>query len=446
MPDTRAQSDAMGPQASDLPDDMTEFQAYGLWDGLNVYDTHGCLRRTIAAHPGRFFPADPAHYVESIRAAVLSDRQQEHPFWPVRADIDITQRCTNNCYFCYATLYTRARMYRDAEMSAAAFESIVHDLAAGGTKVVRFTGGGEPLLHPGFRQLAQIPRRLGLRSCVITNGTLLDDTLDRLLVENLDHVRVSVNAATEATWARIHRPALRANGWREILTHVERMARLREAAGGGARRPLIWITYLLLPENAGEIYAAARAVRECGADSISFRSVYHDLSSPWTDATYRTMSEELARAGELHAPPTFQVFTPRTPLEEVWRRQPQGAFARCFKCHLVTFIEATNAGAQVKLCDVHRGISGDEVGRRGLSLGTVAGDTTFPEVWHSRRARSLLRNRPEACGQHCIAFTFNRIVAGIWDALAEDPGAVFRRRRGRPLGYSPLPVLGSVGR
>ncbi len=441
MPHTEAQPDAGKLPAADLPDDLSEFDAYGLWDGLNVYDSHGDLAATVKTHPGRFFPGSPSHYVEALREAVLSGQQQDYRVWPVRADIDITQSCTNSCGFCYAQLYAREPLYHKAQMAPGDFESIVVALKEGGTRVVRFTGGGEPLLHPAFEDMVKLPRLHGLRSCVITNGTLLDDSRDRLLVENVDLVRVSINAGTDDTWQRLHRPLRRENCLPDILAHVEKMARLRRQLRPYTRQPLIWLTYLVLPENAHEIPQAARAARDCGADSIAFRSVYHQQRNPWVPDTYNPMTQQLVAAARLHDPPTFQVFTPKTPLWEVWERKPQEQGSPCHKCRLVTIIEATRDGSQVKLCDVHRGMSGDVPGRAGECLGTLGPSTTFGDVWNAAHARGLLADRPKRCGEHCIAFTFNETIAQIWRSLVQDPGAVFRRCNARPVGYPPLPPM-----
>ena len=72
---------------------------------------------------------------------------------PEHVVIDITNRCNNNCIACW----TRSPLLGDKgpdnawhrqQLSRDVVLRLVNDLAGMGTKIIRFTGGGEPFLHP----------------------------------------------------------------------------------------------------------------------------------------------------------------------------------------------------------------------------------------------------------------------------------------------------------
>jgi MoaA/NifB/PqqE/SkfB family radical SAM enzyme len=419
--ETRKASPHFGDLASTwpIPSGLSDFEAYGLWNSLSVYDRTGELLAVIPAHDGDFFPESPLDHVEVLREAVLSHGETPRVFWPVRVDVDVTQNCTNNCYFCYSREYAFEPRYRGAEMSPIILERLVEELARGGTRTIRFTGGGEPLLHPEIERMLSVPRRYGLRSCVITNGDLLNEKLIELLVSDIDHIRLSLNAARDDTRRAVHRPITEVNDLSSIFRHLRQISELRNIIWPSERRPSIWTTFLLLPENVGEVYLAAQMARDCGADSISFRPIYHDLSSPLSKDGEQRLQVQLERALTLHSPPAFCVFTPKRDLSIAAHLSPEAHFARCISCRVRTVIEATGQGPMIKVCGLHRGVNGN-------SLGLVREDLGFGAIWNSAGTSRLLSERPRVCG-NCIDVSMNVTLNRLWAVLVEHPDAIVRK-------------------
>ncbi|MCJ7633840.1 radical SAM protein, partial [Candidatus Bathyarchaeota archaeon] len=58
--------------------------------------------------------------------------------------------------------------------------------------------GGEPFLHPGFREVVHHIKARGCRLEIVSNGTLINEEIARFLVsENVDRVRLSVDGLQE---------------------------------------------------------------------------------------------------------------------------------------------------------------------------------------------------------------------------------------------------------
>ena len=403
-----------------LPRELSDFRSYGLWNSLSACDPKGELIEIIPAHDGDFFPESPFDHIELLRGAVLSGRNNQHSsFWPVRVDIDITQRCTGNCPFCYSRIYAFNPEYRNAEISAATLEAILEQLAEGGTRSIRFTGGGEPLVHPDIEKILPMPKKYGLRSCVITNGHILDDEISELLVSNIDHIRISFNAAKNTTRQNLHRPETPGNDLRKILQQMSYMVQLRDTIWPSQKRPLIWATFILLPENVNEVYLAAQLVKDCGIDSISFRPVYHNLSRQFYIQEFETLHRQLKLALTLHSPPAFQVFAPNRDITTVWDISPKTQFPRCISCHLRTIIEATNLGPMIKVCGLHRGIGRD-------NLGLLKKGTRFSDLWNRDETRKILSNQVEIC-ERCIDISMNITLNKVWEVLVKHPEASFQK-------------------
>jgi MoaA/NifB/PqqE/SkfB family radical SAM enzyme len=402
-----------------LPDMPSIFGLYGLWNCLIAYEKDGNCLGIIPAHDGDFFPNTPFDYIELMRSAAREGKDWPGVTWPVRVDIDITQDCTSRCFFCYSRPYATTPPYRDAYMPKAMFESLVRELAVGGTRAVRLTGGGEPLAHPEIAALLAIPHKYGLRSCVITNGDLLDDDIVELLVQNIDHVRISINAGKNDTRQALHHSRVAHADLAYIHRQIQQITWQRSIAWPGERRPSIWITFLILPQNLSEISLAAKAIRECGADSISFRPAYHDFYRQLGLEERGVLRSELQRASDLHHPPEFQVFIPKRDLSEASHLQPKMHFSRCISCAMRTVIETTTNGSAIELCGLYRGTSGEVIG--------VMNETrSFRDIWLDSRTEQRLTEWPNQC-RGCIDVSMNVNLNHIWGILRSYPDAIFRR-------------------
>lgn len=65
--------------------------------------------------------------------------------------------------------------------------------------------GGEPLLHPALPALVTAAKAAGLTTCVVTNGSLLDEALLDTLCGSLDWLTLSVDTSSDELHARIGR-------------------------------------------------------------------------------------------------------------------------------------------------------------------------------------------------------------------------------------------------
>ena len=101
-----------------------------------------------------------------------------------------TRRCNLRCLHCYSD--SEARTCGD-ELSTEQARRMLGQLAQVDCPVVLFSGG-EPLLRADLFELLEEARRLGLRTVVSTNGTLIDEATARRLAEvGVSYVGISID-------------------------------------------------------------------------------------------------------------------------------------------------------------------------------------------------------------------------------------------------------------
>jgi len=121
-----------------------------------------------------------------------------------RLDVELTERCNNNCIHCYINLPANDEKARGRELSAEWIKNVLREAADLGCLTVRFTGG-EPLLRPDFEEVYLAARNLGMGVILFTNACLLTPALADLLkrVPPLRKIEVSVYGMTRASYERV---------------------------------------------------------------------------------------------------------------------------------------------------------------------------------------------------------------------------------------------------
>lgn len=130
-------------------------------------------------------------YVTKIRTNKYNLWQNKRPLLS-RLDMELTERCNNNCIHCYINIPTDDIKAKEKELSTREIKEILKEAASLGCLTVRFTGG-EPLLREDFEELYLFARRLGLKVLIFTNGTLITSQLADLFVRvpPLEKIEVS---------------------------------------------------------------------------------------------------------------------------------------------------------------------------------------------------------------------------------------------------------------
>lgn len=121
-------------------------------------------------------------------------------------DIELTERCNNNCVHCYINLPADDFHAKEKELSTDEIKEILKEATSLGCLAVRFTGG-EPLLREDFQELYLFARKLGLKVLLFTNATLITPSLVELFshIPPLEKIEVSIYGMKKSSYEAVTR-------------------------------------------------------------------------------------------------------------------------------------------------------------------------------------------------------------------------------------------------
>jgi radical SAM protein with 4Fe4S-binding SPASM domain len=143
------------------------------------------------------------------------DRVVREPFTCIW---EITRRCNLRCIHCE----NQCGEPSPRELSSDKIRGVARELEQLGCRHVHVTGG-EPLLRPDWHNLCRDFAAIGLRTSLITNGTLLDEERLQMAIDaDVGVIGVSLDGL-QATHDSIRlRPGAGSSPWREAVSAIER--------------------------------------------------------------------------------------------------------------------------------------------------------------------------------------------------------------------------------
>ncbi len=248
---------------------MTEF-FHWLWDRTLQADF-----RVLA--PGLLLESFKALYRRRVRAPAPPDELmlagirdgQAALTGPEHVVVDLTNRCGLRCASCW--LHSPLLREGDVkpewltqQLPGDVAARLLDDLAQIGTRRVRFTGGGEPLLHPDLLPLLRRAKSRGLIASLTTSLFPFDpETMRELAAAEVDEITVSVSAATPEGYAHLH-PGCSASEFARARGCLETLASAR------MRATQLVISHVVTPHTVSQLPDLLRMARDLGADGVYF--------------------------------------------------------------------------------------------------------------------------------------------------------------------------------
>lgn len=162
-------------------------------------------------------------YVLKVSSQKASLWKKEKPLVS-HLDVELTERCNNNCIHCGINLPAGDPAAKKRELSTAAIKDILKEAASLGCLTVRFTGG-EPLLREDFEELYLHARKTGLKVILFTNATLVTPSLADLFsrIPPLEEIEISVYGMKKTSYEAVTRtPGSFEAAWRGINLLLEK--------------------------------------------------------------------------------------------------------------------------------------------------------------------------------------------------------------------------------
>ena len=130
------------------------------------------------------------------------------PEFPSQINVDLTEVCNLACIHCPHPEFKKSEHYGARYLSPGWNTKMVDEVreyGAGAAQYIRYTGEGEPLIHPdGYEMIEYAVRRSGVYVTLTTNGTIMNEKRTRRLLEAGVHmIDISIDAHSPETYARI---------------------------------------------------------------------------------------------------------------------------------------------------------------------------------------------------------------------------------------------------
>jgi radical SAM protein with 4Fe4S-binding SPASM domain len=340
----------------------------------------------IDSHKLMFHPERVAAWLRGENAA------------PIYMEVSPSGACNHRCLFCGLDFMSYRPLFLDTGM----LKARLTELGEYGLKSIMFAGEGEPLLHRDIVPLAVHTKDAGIDVAFTTNGVLLAGEKQTGLLGVSSWIKVSCNAGTADTYARVH--GTQANDFERVFKNLEAAVALREKYGFACT---LGVQTLLLPDVVEEIEQLAKRCRDIGLDYIVVKPYsQHPQSntSVYKDISYRDC-EALAEKLEILSDGRFKtVFRLRG-----MRKHDEGSrpYSRCLGLPFWSYIDSAG---NVWGCSVY-------LGDERFNYGNV-NDETFRQIWEGERRKASLewvagKLDAGSCRVGCRMDEVNRFLWGL---------------------------------
>jgi len=339
----------------------------------------------------------PLHFAD--RLAVLAAGRLPAP---VHVRIKPTNVCNHGCYFCAyrsdAVSLGDGMQVRD-RIPAEKMQEIVEDLIAMQVKAVTFSGGGEPLIYPGFADTVTALGEAGIQVASLTNGSRLKGKVGDALATHATWVRVSIDGWDNASYSAYRDVA--DGEFDKVMANLAAFADRGSACVLGA-------SIIVDERNAGHVAELCGKLKDAGVShaKISPCIVSNDgAENNRYHAGFASVVHAQIAAARALDEDGFHVVNHYHDLPESFDKPYHG-------CPMAAMLTVIGADLTVYSCQ-------DKAYTTGGALGSIA-DQRFAEFWYSpANARQQAACDPARdCRHHCVADAKNRLLN---DYLALDP-------------------------
>ena len=325
----------------------------------------------------------------------VSDWLHGKNIYPIYMEVSPMGACNHRCAFCGLDFMG----YRKRALDTKRLKEIISELAELGLKSIMYAGEGEPLLHGDIVDIILHTRESGIDVALTTNGVLLDQKKADRILGALEWIKVSCNAGTPSTYARIHGTKERDFG--RLMDNLSMAVQTKKA---NRHSSVLGMQILLLPENEHEVIRLAEKAREIGLDYLvvkpysqhpqSITSTYKDIRY----SGYESLAEKLAALNTN----SFNVIVRLRTMRQ-WDEKKK----EYHKCHALPFWSYLDAGGNVWGCSVYME---DERFRYGNIY-----EQSFQKIWEGEKRRASLsrvamEQNPESCRVNCRMDAVNRYL------------------------------------
>jgi cyclic pyranopterin phosphate synthase len=306
--------------------------------------------------------------------------------YPLYAELSPSGACNHRCTFC-ALDYME---YKPRFLDTAILKERLTEMGRLGLKSIMYGGEGEPFLHRDIGDIIVHTKKSGIDVGITTNAVLLTSALAEKILASTSWIKVSLNAGTAETYAKVHRT--KPEDFSRVIGNLAEAVKLRGKMGASCT---LGAQILLLPENAHEVETLAETAKGIGLAYLVVKPYSQHLRSKtqkYRDVDYAAFLDLRDKLGRFNDDRFTVIFREQT--MKKMHRTKRG-YERCLALPFWAYIDS---GGNVWGCSAYLG---DEEFRYGNIH-----EQTFEQIWTGERRKQNLHKvatelDPEACRMNC---------------------------------------------
>ncbi|OGV83461.1 MAG: radical SAM protein [Lentisphaerae bacterium RIFOXYB12_FULL_65_16] len=322
--------------------------------------------------------------------------------YPIYMEVSLAGACNHRCVFCALDFMG----YQQRKLDTGMFLKRLAEMGRLGLKSIMYAGEGEPLLHPDVVGITQATRAAGIDVAFTTNGVLLKPAVTEQILPHTEWIKVSFNAGTPESYARIHR--CQAKDFHTVLANLKHAVEFRRQ---NRLSCTLGLQILLLPDVESEVDQLATLARDLGLDYLVVKPYSQHPQS--ITQTYKGVSYDNAcRLKERLAAYTTDRFQCLVRLDSM--RQWDQASKGYKHCNALPFWSYIDAGGNVWGCSMY-------LNDERFLYGNI-NTQTFQAIWDGdarRQSLEFVKHELDVCKCR-INCRMEQINQYLWD-LTEAP-------------------------
>ena len=191
--------------------------------------------------------------------ARVNDWLNHREVYPIYMEISPSGACNHRCIYCALDFME----YRFAFLDKDILKDRLLEMGSLGVKSIMYAGEGEPFLHKDITGIINDTKKVGIDVAVTTNGVLFDKKNADETLASLTWIKVSINAGSKETYAKIHRT--KDSDFDKVIKNMSYASTQRRSKN---YKCTLGMQIVLLPENFQEVFLLAKKAKDTGMDYL----------------------------------------------------------------------------------------------------------------------------------------------------------------------------------